>query len=204
MKSLALQLQQDSLMLRIEHRLMAVVAAAMAGDLLASVQDANQGIRCYEGQLAADRFWRDGVIVEVEANVDGLGRTNWQNQVGIERMRGQGQQTGLFFAEGFGHSAPIIARPRALMGDLIPPQQGLTVALFQRGEAAPSPEGLAYISNHPLHAAFLVSGAHLARARHAVIMGAQLHQAGVEMDLIATPLKHRTAQIVVEDDSGKT
>ena len=39
-KCLALLLQQDLLMLRIEHNLMAVVATAMAGDLLASVQDA--------------------------------------------------------------------------------------------------------------------------------------------------------------------
>ena len=56
MKSLALLLQQDSLMLRIEHRLMAVVAAAMAGDLLASVQDANHSVGCDEGQLAPNRF----------------------------------------------------------------------------------------------------------------------------------------------------
>jgi hypothetical protein len=127
-KSFALLLQQYLLMLWIEHRLVAVVAAAMAGDLLASVQDANQGVGSYKGKLAPHCFRRDGVIVEIEANIDGFGRTHGQNQIGVERMRGQRQQARLFFSEGFGHGAPIVARPEAPMGHLIPPQQGLTIA----------------------------------------------------------------------------
>ena len=119
-------------------------------------------------------------------------------------MRGQRQQARLFFSEDFDHGAPIVARPGALMGHLIPPQQGLTVALFQRGEAAAGPEGFTHITNRPFHAALLVSGAHLARARHAVIVSAQLHQARMEVDLIATPLQYRTAQIIMQDDSRNT
>jgi len=37
-----------------------------------------------------------------------------------------------------------------------------------------------------------------------VIVGAQLHQAGVEVDLIATPLQYGTAQIIVQDDPRNT
>ena len=188
-------------MLRIEHNLMAVVATAMAGDLLASVQDANHSVGCDEGKLTPYRVRRDGVIVEVEAHIDGLGRTNRQHQVGVERMRGQRQQTRLFFSEGFGYSAPIISRPWTPMGNLIPPQQGLAIALFQRGEAASSPEGFAHVTNSPFHAALLVSGAHLARTCRAVIVSAQLHQTGMEVDLIATSLKYGTAQIIVQNDS---
>ena len=90
------------------------------------------------------------------------------------------------------------------MRHLIPPQQRLTIALGQRGEAAAGPEGFADIPNGAFHAALLVSGAHLARARHAVIVGAQLHQARVEVDLVAAPLQHGTAEIVVENHSAAT
>ena len=49
-----------------------------------------------------------------------------------------------------------------VMGDLITPQQGLTITFFQGGEATTRPERFAHITNGPLHPAFLIAGAHLA------------------------------------------
>jgi hypothetical protein len=63
----------------------------MAGDLLSSVQDTNPGIGGDQGERTANGLGRDGVIVEIKADVDGLGGTNGNHQIGIEGMPGQGQ-----------------------------------------------------------------------------------------------------------------
>ena len=147
----------------------------------------------------ANRLGRDGVIVEIKADVDGLGGTNGKNQIGVEGMEGQRQQARLFFGEGLRHGAGIVAGPGALMGDLVPPEEGLTIAFFQGGEVAAGPEGFAHVTNGAFDAAFLISGPHLAGAGDAVVVGAQLQQTGMEVDLIAAPLQHRTAKIVMKN-----
>src|SRR5271157_2748692 len=86
------------------------------------------------------------------------------------------------------------------MGDLIAPLPRLPIALFQRGKAAPRPKRFPYIANGSFHPAFLIAGAHLARPGGEVVMGAQFHQARVEVDLVAPPFQYRTAEIVVEND----
>ncbi len=86
------------------------------------------------------------------------------------------------------------------MGNLIAPHQCLTIALFQSGKGPTGPKRFAHIANGPLHPAFLIASAYLAGARREVIVGAQLHQSRVEVDLIATPLQYGAAQIVVEND----
>ena len=95
-------------MIRIQYRLVAVVAAAMAGDFLGSIQDTNPGVGGDEGEWTSNRIWRDGVVVEIKTDIDGLGRTNGNNQIGVKRMEWQRQQARLFFGEGLRHGAAII------------------------------------------------------------------------------------------------
>ncbi len=75
-----------------------------------------------------NRFGRNGVIVEIEADIDRLGRTNRQNEIGPGRMSGRRQQARLFFGKDLGNGAAVVSGPGALMRDLIAPEQGLTVA----------------------------------------------------------------------------
>ena len=58
-------------------------------------------------------------------------------------MRGQRQQTRLFFGLGLGHGAAIIAGPGSLMGHLAAPQQRLPIAFGQRDEGSAAPERIA-------------------------------------------------------------
>src|SRR3974377_2618404 len=95
-------------MSRIQPLLMPVIAAVMTGDFLGSVQEANPGIGGNQGEWAANGLGRDGVIVEVKADVDGLGGTNGKNQIGIEGMLRQRQQARLFFGEGLREGAGIV------------------------------------------------------------------------------------------------
>src|ERR1035441_9108743 len=144
------------------------------------------------------RFWRDGIVVEIEANVDGLVRTHRFDPVGGERMQSRGQQPRLFFREGFGDGAVVAARPTPLMRDLIAPEQRLAVAFGQRREGAAGPEGIAHIADGAFHASFLIARAHLAGPWHKVIVRTELDQARVKQDLIAATFQHSTFEIVVQ------
>ena|ERR1700730_17154015 len=53
----------------IEHESLAVVGAYMASDLEGAINDAHAGIGAQQSQLPADRFRRDGIAVEIEANI---------------------------------------------------------------------------------------------------------------------------------------
>ena len=78
----------------IEHQLVAVIGARMAGDLDGAIENAHAWYRRPPGQLASDRFRRDGVIVEIEAHIDGLVRAHRLDPVGGERMQRQEAASG--------------------------------------------------------------------------------------------------------------
>src|SRR6266478_3173447 len=49
----------------------------------------------------------------------------------------------------------------------------------------------------------LIAGPHLAGTGDAVVMGTQLQQTRMEVDLIAAPLQHRTAKIVMKNHARR-
>ena len=114
-------------------------------------------------------------------------------------MEGQRQQARLFFGEGLRQGTGIVPGPGALMGNLVAPEEGLSITLFQGGEVAAGPEGFTHVTNHAFDAAFLITGPHLTGTSDAVVVGTQLQQTGMEVDLIAAPLQHRTAKIVMKN-----
>ena len=50
-----------------------VVGTPMASDFRNAVQNADLGIGGNQCELAANGFGRNGVVVEIEADIDGLG-----------------------------------------------------------------------------------------------------------------------------------
>jgi len=70
----------------------------------------------------SDRFGRDGVIVEIEAHIDGLMRAHGLDPVGGEGVRRRRQQAALFFGEDIGDCPVITARPTALVRGMIAPE----------------------------------------------------------------------------------
>ena len=178
---------------------MAVVSAWMAGDLRRAFEDSHQRVGGDQRQLATDGFGRNRVIVEIEANIDGLRRPHRQNEIGLERMSGLRQQARLFFGEDLGNGAAVVSGPASPVRHLIAPEQCLPIAFGERGEGTARPEGFAHIANGSLHAAFLIAGADLTGACDEVIMSAQLHQSRVEVDLVAPAFEHRAAKVVVEN-----
>src|SRR5207253_9173795 len=87
------------------------------------------------------------------------------------------------------------------MSDLVTPEKGLAVQLFQSGERSAGPERLAYIENRSFHASYMISCPYLAGTKGEVIMRAQVQQTRMKVNKVAAPLQHRTAENVVEKES---
>ena len=86
-QSLAFFFQQLFLVCRIEHLLPAVIGAAMPGNLLIPVKNADRGFRSGQYELAADSSRRNGVIIEIKTDVDGFAGSHRDQQIGIEPMK---------------------------------------------------------------------------------------------------------------------
>ena len=71
-------------MSRIQHQLMTVVSCGDDGRSPRPFQDAHQRVGSDQRQLASHCFGRDRVIVEIEADIDGLRRAHGQNEIGRE------------------------------------------------------------------------------------------------------------------------
>src|SRR3977135_4109445 len=88
------------------------------------------------------------------------------------------------------------------MCHLIAPGQRLAIALGQGCERSACPEGVADIADGSLHATFLIAGADLTGARHKMIVGPQLQESRVEVNLVAPALQNGAAEIVRENHAG--
>jgi len=66
--------QHRVLMGRVEHLLMAIIGAPMTGDLDGAVQDWNQRVGSHQGQRTVDGIRRNGIIIEIEPDIDVLSR----------------------------------------------------------------------------------------------------------------------------------
>src|SRR5690349_4810264 len=185
----------------IEHELPAIVAARVARDLVRAVEYAHGDVGGDQRQLPSHRLWWNRILVEIEADVDGFGRTHRLDAVGGKRIGSVRQQTRSFLGERVGNAAMIAAGPRPGMRHLIAPQPSLAVAFGKGGERSPCPEGFAHVTNGAFDASLLIPGPDLARTRREVIMRAQLDQARMEGDVIATTLQYGAFEVVVKNDA---
>lgn len=99
-KSFALEFEHRLLMSRIENELMPVIRAGMAGQFRRAIENAHGGVAGHQGKGAADGARGDRVIVEIEANVDGLARWDGHDAIGGKRMLGGRHKPRLLFLEG--------------------------------------------------------------------------------------------------------
>ena len=106
----------------IEHELVTIIGPCMTGDFEGAIENPYRDIGGDQSQLASDRFRRDGIIVEIETNIDGLARAYGLDAVGREGVLRRRQQAGLFFGEDVGDRAVVSARLSPFVGDLIAPE----------------------------------------------------------------------------------
>src|ERR1700689_4878482 len=111
----------------IEHQLVAIIGTYVAGDLAGTIENAHAGIGRDQGQLAPYRLRRNRVIIEVEANIDGLGGVHGLDSIGGERMPRGSKQPRPLLLEDFGDSEVIAARPAPWVRHLISPEESLTI-----------------------------------------------------------------------------
>jgi len=90
----------------------------VGGDFGRVVEQAHGEGRGYQRERAAGGGRRDGVVVEVEADVEGFAGADGADQVGAKGMGGKSQQARFFQLEDLGHGAGVITGPVALVRDL--------------------------------------------------------------------------------------
>ena len=97
----------------------------MGSDFGRAVEQANGGGRSNQGQSAAQGAGRHGIVVEIEADEEGLIGIDRAHQVTGKRVSGERQQVLFLLLKRLGDRARGIAWPRALMSDLVAPLPGL-------------------------------------------------------------------------------
>jgi hypothetical protein len=70
----------------IEHELVTVVGTYMPSDLDGTIENTHISVGCNQGQLASNGLRRDGVIVEIEAHIDGFVGAYGFDSIGGEGM----------------------------------------------------------------------------------------------------------------------
>jgi hypothetical protein len=90
------------------------------------------------------------------------------------------------------------------MSNLVAPEKGLTIALFESVEGTGGPEGLAYISNRSLDAALLISRAHLAGPGQKVIVTTEFEKSRIKEDGVAAAFQDDTFEMIVKGDAGSS
>ena len=86
-KSFAFEAQHGFLMRGIEHELVAVKRAPMAGQFHRTIENAHGSSGGQQGELSADGLRRNGVIIEVKADIDGF-----MSAHGLDAVGGKGVQ----------------------------------------------------------------------------------------------------------------
>ena len=86
---------------------------------------------------------RDGVVVEIEANIDGLVGAHGLDSISGERMQCRRKQPRPLLLEDFGDSEVIASRPAPLVAQPDPSRVELTIAFGQRCKGAARPERIA-------------------------------------------------------------
>ncbi len=144
----------------------AVVAAHVAGHLGAeAVHQADLALGRDEREGLSDPVMRDGVVIEVKADVGLLAGGDGEHEVGLEAVFGQGQQSPTLLGQRIAdRPARRIARDWPSVSDAVDPVDELGVEVADGGEAAGGEEGVAKVLDGSLDLA-LGKGSRLQRMR---------------------------------------
>src|SRR5688572_15437558 len=111
---------------------MAIVGTPMPGDFLRTIEDAHRRLRGDQHKRTTNSVRWNGVIVQIEAHIDGLTGLDGENQICFERVGRQRKEPGLFFLKRLLYGPRVVAGPGTAMGNLVTPEDGLLVKVVQR------------------------------------------------------------------------
>src|SRR5688572_29820431 len=187
--------------LRLLELLIAVPAALVNRQHLVALDDAD-GVEVRQDDERAPRaVVRDGVVVEVEANVRRLAHLHLDTLVCRKRVSRQRQELTALVLKGIPDRARTVFDPRSLARAGIRPLARLLIEVGEVRELPGREEGVPNVADGSLDATFLVAASHGHRPRLEAIVSRQLEQQGIESNGVALPLEHGALEIVVEDDA---
>ena len=129
-------------MLGVLEGLSGVVAAAMAGELGLSVEDADAGGAGEQRERLADVGVGNRVGIAVEADVGGFAGADGADEFGLEGMGGERQEAGLLFGPDVGDGTVRLVGVASAVGDVVAPASELGVEVVEVAEGAGGEEGV--------------------------------------------------------------
>src|SRR5436305_15208289 len=90
------------------------------------------------------------------------------------------------------------------MSNLVAPEKGLTIALFESVEGTGGPEGLPYIADRSLDATLLISRAHRAGPGQKVVVTTEFEKSRIKEDGVAAAFQHDTIESIVMGDAASS
>src|SRR5277367_6753399 len=136
---------------RLLHDLKAVVGAAVTSYDAVAVDESHLLLRRDERERLLHEGVRDGVVVEIEADVRRLARRHRPHEVALEGMLRQREQARPLLGERLGDQAAFgVCGHPARMGNRLDPGGELRVEVIDRGERAGVEERVAQVANGPL------------------------------------------------------
>ena len=189
-------------MLGVLEGLSGVVAAAMAGELGLSVEDADAGGAGEQGERLADVGVGNRVGIAVEADVGGFARADGADEFGLEGMGGERQEAGLLFGPDVGDGTVRLVGVASAVGDVVAPASELGVEVVEVAEGAGGEEGVPEVLDLAFDFPLLVSASRGAGLGREVVVAGEVEQAGVKLDSGAAAVEDRAAQVVVDEGAG--
>jgi len=144
----------------------------MPSDLVLPIDDADLRIGRRDHEIVANRGRWDGVVVEVEADVNRLAGADGDQEVAREGVCRKRQERGLLLFESALDRSLVVARPGATMGNLVTPASSLPVEVRQSGETPGGEEALAHVADGAFDATLLVAAPRPTGSRLEVVVRA--------------------------------
>ncbi len=182
--------------------LMPAIGASMTRHLGGAIEDSDLRVGSKQREWPAYECMRNRIVVLVEADIDGLGRSDRAHEVGVEGMDRQFHQSENLLRESLFNRHAVVLGPWPLGGDFTSPHQCLAIEVGQSSEGTGGEERIPDESNDSFDSAFLIAPRRTAGPWSEVIVRGQLDESRIEMDRASKALHHGRAQVVVQDDPG--
>ena len=179
-----------------------VVAAPMAGQFGLAVQEPDGGRAGHEREGAPHVRVGNRVLIPIEADVGRLAGAHRAQDVGLKRVRRQGEQPGLFLRQHVADRSVPVLGMAPLMGDVVPPAAKLRVEVVEVAKGPGRKERVPEVLDLALDFPLLIAAGRRTGPGRKVIVPRELAQAGMKLNRRAPPIKHSAAEIVVDQGPG--
>jgi hypothetical protein len=173
--------------------------AFVVSDLEVAVEDAGGEEVGNDDQGPLPVRMRNGVVVAIEADVEGLADVDFDPLVTGEGLVGERAECRAVALESSGDRVAAVLGPAPFAGDRRAPLVGLAVGVVETREGPGGKRVVADVADRPFDASLLIAAVRGDGPRLVAVVSREGEELRVEADRVADAIEHDALQIVVED-----